>query len=140
MKIEAMVKEFQCAGCVVGHNTKCGKYDPQPMNNGTSCKSWVAGTTILPAVGRIALGLPKGFNRFGEGKLYIRLHQGTTPDWNKFNVPVWAMEKDGFLFVRTYSPRVNATIVDVIEGGTFDLFKERRESVVDVGAFINEID
>ncbi len=74
-----------------------------------------SGTRIFPVVGLLALGLPKGFNRIGEGKLYFGLYPlggELRPEWNRLNVAVWAMELDGFLFVRTYSPRVNVTRVD----------------------------
>ena len=67
----------------------------------------------------IALGLPKGFNRPGSGprdeqlnRMRIRLWSGgARPIWDRLNVPVWAMEGTGedagFLFVRTYMPRLN---------------------------------
>lgn len=56
--------------------------------------------------------------------------------WSRFNVAVWAMERDGFLFVRTYMPRVDVTVVDVIEGGTLALVPD----AVNVGEFVDEID
>lgn len=46
------------------------------------------------------------------------------------------MEQDGHLFVRTYSPRIDATFVDVIKGGTLALVPD----AVNVGDFIGEID
>jgi hypothetical protein len=68
----------------------------------------------------------------------------THMDWDQFNVPVWAMEGGksgdpdhaGFLFVRTYSPRVNRMAVDVIEGGTLELVP----NAIDVGKFYDKID
>lgn len=78
---------------------------------------------------RWSIGLPKGFNHVGAGheeprdRSYIRLwSKGEKPHfWGLFNVPVWAMVKDGYLFVRTFSPRTNFGFVDVIEGGTLDM-------------------
>jgi hypothetical protein len=59
---------------------------------------------------------------------------------NKLNVPVWSLEQDGHLFVRTFTPRLCRPSVDVVEGGT------RKESLpaklkgIDVGEFYEEID
>lgn len=92
----------------------------------------------MVGLGRIALGLPKGFNRYGPGdRLDIRLFlNGEAPEWDHLNVPVWAMEMGGFLFVRTYSPRINRTSVDVIENGTLDMAK----NAIDVSKFVDQID
>lgn len=127
MTNEEMVKEFQCPGCVCGISPKdCEKYKPT-AESGFRCENHVLGTVILPMPGNIALGLPKGFNRPGweygakttANQMLIRCWvAGTHPDWDQFNVAVWALEKDGFLFVRTFMPRVNWSAVDVIENGT----------------------
>lgn len=141
-----LVEEFQCPGCVCGMDTTCGayKYDPNEMR----CTGHVLGT-IIAGVGNIALGMPKGFNKPGwrqtdrqekdrtRSTMDIRLWvKGTSPEWNRLNVAVWAMEKDGYLFVRTFAPRVNTTWVDVIEGGTMDLVPV----AINVADFIDEID
>ena len=127
MTNEEMVKEFQCPGCVCGNDpADCTAYKPA-TDSGFRCEGHVLGTIIMPMPGNIALGLPKGFNRPGweyiakrpSNQMLIRLWtEGTHPDWDHFNVAVWALEKDGFLFVRTYMPRVNRTAVDIIEKGT----------------------
>lgn len=143
MTFEQMVKQFQCLGCVTGSDPKsCDAFKLRDLGvgSGKTCGSHVSGTMIFPTVGKFVLGLPKGFCREGDGKLYVRLFPKgeLTPKWDKFNVPVWAMEQEGFLYVRTYSPRVNYTYVDVIEDGTFALFNGRE--VIDVGGFIDDID
>ena len=46
------------------------------------------------------------------------------------------MEKDGFLFVRTYCPRTNVNFIGVIESGALKLVPD----AVDVAEFIDEID
>lgn len=61
---------------------------------------------------------------------------GTKPEWDRLNVPVWAMVDDGFLFVRTFAPRVNMSWVDVIEGGDLSMVP----NAINVGAFVGEID
>jgi hypothetical protein len=99
---------------------------------------------------KIALGLPKGFNQPGwvpgekhpNNKMYTRCWLKDTYEiterkhWDKFNVPVWALCKDGFLFVRTYSPRINQTYIDIVEEGTLDMVPD----AIDVGQFYEEID
>lgn len=138
--MEKMVERFQCPGCVCGSDTKCGKYDYHPTLN--RCISHVLGTMFAGGIS-FALGLPKGFNRPGfdgemhyRNKIDVRLwEKGTSPEWDRLNVPVWAMEQDGFLFVRTYAPRLNLSWVDVIEGGTLNMCK-----AINVAEFIDEID
>ena len=72
-----------------------------------------------------------------KNKIDIRLWPGGTKlDWDKLNVPVWAMVKDGFLFVRTFAPRINRTWIDVIEHGTMDMVP----NAINVSEFIDEID
>lgn len=147
MKLEAMVEEFQCPGCVCGSDTKCGAFKKDEVPGyGAACKGHVLGTYIMGA-GHIALGLPKGFNKSGRdpsnpdqtsNQMDIRLYPKGTPRpvWNNLNVPVWAMEKDGFLFVRTYSPRVNRGRVDIIEGGTLAEVPQ----ALDVSKFYDDFD
>jgi hypothetical protein len=143
--VRKMVEEFVCSGCV-GAPGDC--YEPLDGGNayGYGCKRHVLGTFALP-FGHFALGLPKGFNRPGpnDGRdktrntMLIRLWpagEGKSPEWDHLNVPVWAMEKDGFLFVRTYMPRINDAAVDVIEDGTMELVP----NAIDVDDFIEEID
>lgn len=142
MTIEEMVERFQCPGCVLGSDTTCGQYDYN--TNEFRCVSHVPGTSIGPFV--FALGMPKGFNkprwedpnRKGRrNEINIRLFQtGDHPEWDHLNVPVWAMEQDGFLFVGTFAPRIDLSWVDVIEGGTLALAPK----AIDVSAFIDEID
>lgn len=117
-----LVTKYLCPGCVAGSDTECGKYEPQDGG----CSAHVLGTSIFPAPGNIALGMPKGFNRPGWCQLEKRTHnqmpirvwpKGEAPTWDWLNVPVWALEHEGDLFVRTVCPRTAALFVDVIEGG-----------------------
>lgn len=139
--MEKLVEQFQCPGCVLGGDTKCGKYhyDGQCQR----CISHCCGTSL--GLGNpIALGMPKGFDKPGfqengqaRYKIDIRLWKvGSYPKWDHLNVPVWAMEKDGFLFVRTFAPRINCSWVDVIERGKFVLCP----NAINVAEFIDEID
>ena len=141
MTKEEMVNKFQCRGCVCGSDTKCGQYSLK--EDMSQCTSHVVGT-IIAGVGNFALGLPKGFCRTGyelmsertSNKLGIRLwSEGESPNWDNFNIAVWAMEKDGYLFVRTFAPRVDITWIDVIEKGTLAMVP----NALDVSAFIDEM-
>jgi hypothetical protein len=91
--------------------------------------------------GLLCLGLPKGFCRVAghkdKSEPHVRIFpKGSTPEWDDFNVPVWAMVRDNFLFVRTFMPRIDGTVVDVVEGGTLDLVPK----AIDVGKFVDEMD
>lgn len=127
-----LVERFLCPGCVSGPGPKsCGAY--KPLNEyGHGCGGHVLGTYISGA-GHIALGLPKGFCRPGpddtlkdtRNKIDVRLWlTGTAPAWDQWNIPVWAKVEDGFLFVRTYAPRINRGWVDVIENGTLEMIPQ----------------
>ena len=150
---EQMVKEFLCHGCVCGSDTTCGEYAPAG-GYGVTCRGHVIGTTFS-GIGNVALGLPRGFNRPGAeyttyrdavppGGLYRHRNQmiirlwplGSQPKWDCFNVPVWALEKGGHLFVRTVMPRTAFLVVDVVEGGTLALVP----GAIDVSKFYDEMD
>jgi len=146
MDYKQMVEKFQCLGCVAGFDTDCGSYKQHDDPSCGRCVNHVLGTMI--GLGNlIALGLPKAFCKPSINwdatppqqrvKMSIRLWlRGTSPKWDHLNVPVWALEEDDYLFVRTFSPRIDMTYVDVIEGG-------RREDVpkaIDVSTFLDEID
>jgi len=146
LTVEQFVEKFQCPGCVCGSDTQCDSYIPNTDGYGIHCNSHVCGTMI--GFGNVvALGLPIGFCKPGfdfhadpprsHNRMSIRLwRDGDDPGWDKLNVPVWAMVEDGFLFVRTFAPRINRTWVDVVEGGTLALCP----GALDVAEFINEID
>lgn len=142
-----MVEEFQCPGCVCGGNIHCGSYKlGKEGETGGGCRGHVLGTMI--GLGNsVALGLPRGFNKPGYDyeaeppraiiKMGIRLWaNGTRPDWNHLNVPVWFLESDGVLFVRTFMPRINLGLIDVVDGGSADLVLH----ALDVAKFLDEID
>lgn len=146
LNIVGMVRELQCPGCAYGPEpARCEKYTlkgEQPW--GQFCAGHIA-STFVSGIGRIALGLPKGFNRLGTGpgadepKTVIRLYpDGKTPPWDKFNIAVWKLLQQDFLYVRTYAPRTNRTFVDVAQGGALDA--PGLEHAIDVGPFYDEMD
>lgn len=137
-----MIDEFQCPGCLHGINTSdCSQF--KLMSDPSGCTNHRP-ATFMSGAGKLALGLPKGFNRCGPidfslpGVTFIRLYEKIEDHhgWDKFNIAVWAMEKDGYLFVRTYLPRTNRTYVDVIKGGTLD----KCPGAINVGEFSDDID
>jgi hypothetical protein len=142
-----MVKEFQCPGCVNGPYEEC--YERRKEGTSFRCAKHCPGT-IMSGVRTIVLGLPIGFNR--GGFKCIRLYAEMPPSiWNYLNVPVWAMEHEGCLFVKTYSPRINSIYIDVIKGGKISditcnadpaIGKSRDNDFkpINVSEFINEID
>lgn len=146
-----IINEYQCPGCMCGLNTgACESFKLLEENKHFRCDGHYPGTILL-GVGNLYLGLPKGFCRTipvkeFDGEIvhdpYIRLYTEGTFDYNmfnKFNVPVWAMEKDGFLLVRTYCPRISRQYLDVIQGGKLaDIPKEF--NIIDVSQFYDEID
>jgi len=146
-----MIQEYQCAGCVAGHDpATCTSFE---LFNGYgfACTGHVLGTSLMGA-GPFALGLPRGFCKPGyemgpggnptkdghRNTMAIRMWTGGAhPVWNHLNVPVWALEQNGALFVRTFSPRTNLTFVDVVDGGSR---AELCPAAIDVATFINSID
>ncbi len=146
-----LIQEYQCAGCVAGHDPETCEAFALSDRYGFACSAHVFGTSIM-GVGPLALGLPKGFCRPGfemmpggeadpkgrRNTIAIRMWtDGAHPKWDRFNVPVWAMDQDGALFVRTYAPRLNLTFVDVVDGGKR---AELCPDAIDVAAFVDGID
>ena len=115
-KAKELVEKFQCPGCVVGMDVTCGSFVmPDDIGEAAQCTGHILGTH--KGLGNpMALGLPKGFHKPGwfrnddtpggwkhRNQMEIRLWaKGTAPEWNDLNVPVWAMEQDDYLFVRTF--------------------------------------
>jgi hypothetical protein len=144
----ALIEEFQCTGCVCGSDTSCGKFEIVDKDS-NCCNGHVLGT-MLGVGNTVALGLPRGFNKPGityenlgkeppraRNTMDIRFWlKGEHPKWDDLNVPVWAMEQDGLLFVRTFAPRINICWVDVIQEGKMKLTPK----AIDVSKFSDQID
>lgn len=138
-----MIDDIMCPGCIHGTDHKtCPQFELDD-DGFFNCRNWHP-STFLGNVGRLAIGLPRGFCRtgmveFGEKPFtYIRLY--AKPEdmqtYDKFNVPVWALEKDGYLYVRCYSPRCNWLFVDVVKDGKL----EHAPGAINVGEFYDQID
>ena len=139
MNIEEMIEKFQCPGCVVGSDTKCGSYKEKGYQR---CISHTCGTSMLTNAGivPIYLGLPVGFCRLNNDStvvLYTESDADKAFVYDLYNVPVWAMELDGFLYVRVYSPRIDSCSLQVVEGGKMSSLPS---SVIDVTEHIGDMD
>jgi hypothetical protein len=150
--LKEMVEQVQCPGCVVGMDTKCGKFKSVEGQPWSSCETHVMGTSAFGMVGgrHLLIGAPKGFCRMGENTTTIRLFEDVKDaQYDKLNVPVWAMRDEGLLWVRAYSPRVNALTLDVYKKGDVQdlksMFSEAlkrsgMEMPIDVKEFKKDID
>jgi hypothetical protein len=114
--VKKAIEEYQCSGCITGSNTECF----ESCDTGCGCGKHYAGTIVMPYVGKIFLGLPKGFNRLGEFKdmhPYIFQNIKEYGEYNKFNVPVWKhLDKNGNTIVRGLQPRLNTPFIHIILG------------------------
>lgn len=119
MNVIEAIETYQCPGCVCGSNTKCGKLTEVENR----CASHVIGT-IASGIGRIYLGLPKGFNRQGfneRTELYLYQKFEDWDGYDIFNVPVWKrLDKHGNTLVRMMMPRINQTWIQVFIGNHLD--------------------
>ena len=113
-KLKLAIEEYQCPGCVAGSDTSCF----EPNNDGNGCGKHHAGTMIMPGVGSIFLGMPKGFNRLGfyTGMKPIIYETFESSEWkyDMWNIPVWKhLSKDGHTFVRGIMPRRNEPFLHI---------------------------
>jgi len=113
------VETYQCPGCVCGNDISCYKNEKVV---GIGCSSHVAGTIIFP-IGKIALGMPKGFNRVKDGTLVNILQSTDDFKYNNLNVPVWKrLDENGNTLIRGLSPRIDSSFLHVILGDNMDKF------------------
>jgi hypothetical protein len=151
-RFKALVEKYQCPGCVAGFDTTCGLFEiHQISENCALCKRHVLGT-MLVGIGNLALGLPKGFNRPGwtypghvedtrsRNVMFLRIFlEESDMYWDNMNVPVWALDHEGDLLVRTMLPRIGVHYVDIIENKTLKFIPDHF-NVIDVSEFKDEID
>lgn len=118
MNTKDIIENYQCAGCVNGHNFKCyvkGEF--------LECEKHCPGTMFL-GQGMIFLGLPKGFNRLGpvtEMRLKILSDINVWGEYDKYNIPVWKyLDEYGNTLVRGLQPRLNDTFLHIYIGDQRD--------------------
>lgn len=158
-----MISDLQCPGCVSGPSCepedgmsqKCPSFSFNRSSR--TCDGHVLGTHI--GLGnRVALGMPKGFNKAGpeSPKSLEERRRGTmmrsimdmtffgSPeemDWelDHLNVPVWHLKDGDYFFIRVFSPRINLGQILVVKDGDKSLIPEQFNTF-DVAEFQNEID
>ncbi len=158
-----MIKEHQCSGCTCGSDPEtCEAFSLAGEEGWFNCSGWSPGTYI-GGVGNIALGLPTGFNKMGTCMTREHVRSGfflvmfESPSdiptgrgnmsifdgwYNRLNVPTWAMEKDGYLYVKVASSRKMEFRIEIIKGGTMEMFKQYTDfnPPINVGEFVDQID
>lgn len=112
-EIKNAIEEYQCSGCIAGSDISCFTENEY----GIGCGDHFAGTLIL-GVGKIFLGMPKGFNRLGvHEKLIPNIYETFESfDWtyDMWNIPVWKyVNKEGHTFIRGLIPRRNETFIHI---------------------------
>ena len=103
--IKTAVERYQCPGCVCGSDTQCYR-----SGDSEACGKHVAGT-LISNIGRVFLGMPKGFDRLGLcDKTKIDIFRELVNGWgyDLFNVPIWKFRDEyGNVLVRGLCPRTN---------------------------------
>jgi hypothetical protein len=117
-KIKDAIEKYQCSGCVCGSDVSC--YKPSETE---ACGKHVVGTAVT-GIGKIFLGMPKGFNRLGPAEtMAINIFKSISDGW-KFdflNIPVWKyLDSNGNTIVRGISPRINSPFLHVFLGDCMD--------------------
>lgn len=117
---KSAVEKYQCPGCTRGSNIEC--YFRSEW--GIGCGKHSAGT-FLSGVGKILLGMPKGFNRVGPAEnMHFNIFMGFEDHYNEFNVPVWKYRnKKGHILVRGLMPRRNETFIHIYLDDCLDKIK-----------------
>ncbi len=113
-KIKEAIESYQCVGCISGSNITCYS---KSNTGGIGCGKHMSGT-IISGIGKIFLGLPKGFNRLGENKKLIPsiFTSYNESDWkfDMWNIPTWKhLNEQGHTIVRGYMPRRNEGFIHI---------------------------
>ena len=111
-KTKTAIELYQCPGCVCRSYPECYQ-----KGDGIECGKHVVGTTGI-SIGKILLGMPRGFDRVGDvNHLQLSIYEThESSDWkyNKFNIPVWKhYDKNGNTLIRGMQPRINQTFIHI---------------------------
>ena len=122
-----LIQLYQCPGCVSGEGVNCGAYKPADI--GCGCGAHVAGTSLAVGgamMGRLLLGMPKGFDRLGpcnDMGVFLFDSFGEWDEYDWLNVPVWKhLDRHGNTLVRGLQPRINTPFSHVYAGDQRDHF------------------
>jgi len=108
------IEEYQCPGCISGYDIECFEHN---TDGGIGCGRHMAGTGIS-SIGKIFLGMPKGFDRLGECtrlKPYIfETFESSEWKYDMWNIPVWKYKNEqGHTLVRGIMPRRNEPFIHI---------------------------
>ena len=127
-----LITRFQCPACSVGKDTNCGHYNY--VNTYRTCTYYTIGTYVKFNYKAFMRAFPDELQHVITDRWRVAMRfflEGELPEWDNFTVPVWALEKDGFLFVQTVSPWIGARRLAIIEKGTLQLVPEA-VNVIDI--------
>ncbi|MCP4178063.1 MAG: hypothetical protein GY756_09870 [bacterium] len=112
MKIEDAIKEYQCTGCVAGEYSNCYVKNTEDH----ACDRHCLGT-MASGIGKIYLGMPKGFCRKGSADLNMNIYKkykDSNWTYNKLNIPVWKyLDEHGNTLVKGICPRLNSVFIHI---------------------------
>lgn len=116
-KLKNAIENYQCPGCVNGGDIRC--YSDHTI--GAGCGNHYSGTSIS-GIGKILLGMPKGFNRIGDVNLIPRIFNDYNGNrYDMYNIPVWKyLDEHGNTIVRGIMPRINEPFIDILLGNWID--------------------
>jgi len=130
--VKDAIEEYQCSGCMSGCDISC--FEPDTTRETAACGGHRAGT-LISGIGKIFLGMPKGFNRLGVGfggdeNLKLDIFEKYEDGWGegptgytKWNIPVWKYKnKEGHTIIRGLSPRNNRPFLQVFLEDCMDKF------------------
>lgn len=133
MEFEKDIKKLQCVGCVQGSFPECYI----KSNKGIGCASHASGTVVFP-IGKIFLGMPKGFCRLGVNqdlKMFIfkdAEQQKTEWPYGTFDMPVWKYLYGKYILIRGFQPRINCGFLHVILNGNISDYEGYRVTKKDI--------
>lgn len=126
MKMIEAIREYNCPGCMHGPEApRCPQYAPDARG----CSGHYPGTMGL-GIGTFALGLPRGFCRFGkQDTKRVEIFESWSamvelqPNIRTiFSVPVWKhLDEHGNTVIRWFSPRTNAGWSNMVLGDCRDM-------------------
>lgn len=119
MDVKTVVEKYQCCGCINCDEMSCFTKNTKILKE---CSAHVAGTYVIPH-GKIYLGLPKGFNRFGVQENYdlniFENFEDYTKYWGDptlYDFPAWKHFDGEATLIKVFSPRINRFSLAIVLG------------------------
>jgi hypothetical protein len=123
MELSDIMSKYICHGCVNDSFDTC--FELKFGEKDISCKNHCAGTFIT-GIGKILLGMPKGFNRYGSNDIEILIYLDFNDrppypyNYEIYNIPVCKHFDGDCTLVRGLSPRVNKPFIHIYKGDVRD--------------------